>query len=269
VVDFAVHERRFFFIPQYINKKRGNIMKEKDFYENLGNWDFSFINCEEERLTNWEFIDELKKIVNEDSKILDLGTGGGEKLLTYPVVKEIVGTDFSSKMIETANKNLLMSGRSDVIFKVMDNLNMNVEEDYFDVVTARNTITDMKEIYSCLKKGGYLLLHGVDKLDCWELKSLFGHGQGFEDVKPISLIDYENAFDAGFIDVELIPLHVREYYKTVYDLLALLYKTPILEDFDAKERKIDLYLLDKYVKSHISEKGIVLVRRYYGIVAKK
>lgn len=250
-------------------------MKEKDFYENLGNWDFSFIKREEERLTNWEFLDELEKLVNKDSVILDLGTGGGEKVLTYPVVHEIVATDFSEGMIETAKKNLELSGRSDVTFKVMDNLSMDVENDYFDVVTARNTVTDMKGIYSCLKKGGYLLLHGVDMLDCWELKRLFGRGQGFYDSKPISLIDYENALDAGFSDVELIPLHVREYYKTLDDLLALLYKTPILDDFSeidglvSEKKEIDLDLLNKYVDSHTNEKGIVLVRRYYGISAKK
>ena len=247
-------------------------MKEKDFYENLKDWDFSFISCEEERLTNWEFLDELEKLVNKDSVILDLGTGGGEKVLTYPVVREIVATDFSEGMIETAKMNLLDSGRNDVTFKVMDNLNMNVENDYFDVVTARNTVTDMKGIYACLKEGGYLLLHGVDKLDCWELKRLFGRGQGFYDPKPISLIDYENALDAGFCDVELVPLHVREYYKTIDDLLALLYKTPILDDFSdfvSERKEIDLDLLNKYVDSHVCDKGIVLVRRYYGISAKK
>lgn len=249
--------------------------KEYDFYEGLKNWDFSFIKREEERVTNWDFLEELKKLVNEDSKILDLGTGGGERVLSYPAAREIDATDFSEGMIETAKANLKNSGREDITFRVMDNLNMDVEDNYFDVVTARNTITDMNGIYACLKKDGHLLVHGVDMLDCWELKRLFGRGQGFNDSKPISLIDYENALYAGFHEVELIPLHVREYYKTLDDLLALLYKTPILDDFSevdgivSERKEIDLDLLNEYVDSHTNEKGIVLVRRYYGITAKK
>ena len=245
-------------------------MDELDFYNNINNWDFSMIKYTEEYLTDWDFYKLLKQNTNENSIVLDLGTGGGEKLLKYfPECKEILGTDFSEKMIKTANKNLKESGRKNISFKQMDNLNMDTPDNYFDVVVARHTCIDAEQIYKTLKPGGKLLLRGVDKLDCWGLKLLFERGQAFKDEKPISLIDYENILNAGFKSVELVPIHVREYYKTLNDLLALLYKTPILEDFDVEERKIDLDLLDKYVKSHTSEKGIVLVRRYYGIVAKK
>ena len=89
------------------------------------------------------------------------------------------------------------------------------------------------------------------------------------------MIDYENILDAGFKNVELIPIHVREYYKTKEDLLALLYKTPILSNFSEtqentiKEEMIDDDLINKYIKGHSTEKGIILIRRYYGIVAEK
>ena len=49
----------------------------------------------------------LKSHTNKESKILDLGTGGGEKVIGYfPECAEILATDFSEGMIETANKNL-------------------------------------------------------------------------------------------------------------------------------------------------------------------
>ena len=88
---------------------------EKDYYERIKDWDFSNFNIESEELTNWDMYEFLKNITNENSKILDLGTGGGEKLLAnFPQVKEILGTDYSEEMIETANKNLLLSGRENV-----------------------------------------------------------------------------------------------------------------------------------------------------------
>ena len=159
----------------------------------------------------------------------------------------------------------------------MDNLNMDTEENYFDIVTSRHTCIDAKQIYKTLKKGGKLIIRGVDKLDCWALKLMFNKGQAFNDIKPISQIDYENIINAGFKHVELIPIHTREYYKTKEDLLALLLKTPILEDFSEvsnnnnieENRTIDMEILDKYIADNKSEKGILLIRRYYGIVAEK
>lgn len=253
-------------------------MKELDFYEKIKNWDFSMINCTEESLTNWHLYENLKANTDINSKILDLGTGGGEKVLEYfPECKEIIATDFSQEMINTANENLKKSGKSNVVFRKMDNLKMDTPDDYFDVVVARHTCTDPKQIYNTLKEGGKLLIRGVDKLDCWNLKMLFKKGQAYNDVKPISLIDYENIINAGFKHVELVPIHIREFYKTKEDLLALLLKTPILQDFSEEkentnlenENIIDEELLDKYIAENTFEEGILLIRRYYGITATK
>ena len=146
---------------------------------------------------------------------------------------------------------------------------------YFDLVTARYTIIDPQQIYKTLNKGGQLVIRGVDKLDCWSLKRMFKRGQAYHDIKPIILIDYEAIMDAGFKEVELIPLHVIEYYKTKKDLYALLVKTPILDDFSEKSfneyerRTIEKEMFEKYVKQNTTEKGIKLIRRYYGIIGKK
>ena len=83
---------------------------KKDFYDKIGNWDFSEIKCEVESITEWDFYEKIKENTNEKSLCLDLGTGGGEKVLkNYPKVKTIIGIDYSKEMIKTANKNLLKS----------------------------------------------------------------------------------------------------------------------------------------------------------------
>ena len=252
---------------------------ELKYYEEVKDWDFSKFEIETESLTNWDLYEILKKITNKDSRILDLGTGGGEKVIEFfPDCAEILATDFSSAMIETANKNLEKCGRSNITFRLMDNLSMDVPNDYFDVVVARNTVTDPKQIIKCLKKGGYLLLHGVDKDDCWSLKMLFEKGQGYNDTKPISIIDYENIIKAGFHDVELVPIHEREYFKKEYLFKAFLRKVPILDDFSEEEQNhelshyvddIDDEKLDYYIKENTENGKIKLLRRYYGITARK
>ena len=241
--------------------------KEYKFYNNLKNWDFSQIKYEEHYLTQWDMYDILRKNSNSQSKILDLGTGGGEKVLQqFPEALEILATDFSEEMIKTANYNLSISGKTNITFRQMDNLNMDTPNDYFDLVVARHTCIDAKQIYNTLKPKGMLILRGVDKLDCWQLKRLFGRGQDYNAPIPISVIDYENILNAGFRKVELVPIHVREYYKSKEDLIALLLKTPILNAFSESN---DLRKLDEYIESNTTDKGILLIRRYYGITAIK
>ena len=256
-------------------------MKQKNelkYYEEIKDWDFAKFEIETESLTNWNLYEILNKLANKESKILDLGTGGGEKVLkSFPECKEILGTDYSEAMINTANKNLINSGRKNITFRLMDNLNMDVPDNYFNIVVARNTITDPKQIYKCLKPNGYLLIHGVDKEDCWSLKILFKRGQGYNDIKPISIIDYENVLNAGFKDVELIPIHKREYFKNELLFKAFLKKVPIIDDFNEESQDnkdyytddLDENILNEYIKNNTYNGKIRLLRRYYGIIAKK
>ena len=202
---------------------------------------------------------------------------------TYELVlpteeEEIIAGDLSKEMINTAKENLAKSGRTDVKFEIIDNLHLeNLPKNYFDVVVARHTVTDPKQIYEVLKPNGYLLIRGVDKYDCHELKKIFGLGQAFNDITPISIIDYENVLDAKFRDVELVPIHEREYFKNEDLLYKFLLKVPILSDFseengdiqDFIKKSLDKEKLDLYVSKNTYPKGIRLLRRYYGIVAKK
>ena len=232
-----------------------NKENELNYYEKIKEWNFDKFQIESKTLTNWNLFKLIKKYSNKDSKILDLGTGGGEKLLKYfPKVNEILGTDFSKEMIDTANKNLLKSRRKNISFRI-----------------------NPKQIFKCLKKGGYLFIHGVDQHDCYSLKLLFGKGQAFNDLKPISIIDYEKVLEAGFKDVELVPIHTIEFFKNKSLLKQFLLKVPIIDNFSEESGFVKDYLsneienekLDKYIEENSYNGKIKLTRRYYGIIAKK
>lgn len=234
-----------------------------EYYEELSNWDFDRFEIETESLTGWDLYALLRQYVKPDSRVLDLGTGGGEKLLlNYPDCAEILGTDYSPAMIETARKNLAKSGRTGITFKVMNNLEMDVPDDHFDVVVARHTVTDPAQIFKCLKPGGHLLIRGVDKYDCWGLKRICGGGQGFDDPVPVSIVDYERLLDAGFSDVELVPIHEREFFRNADEFRAFLEMVPILDSVDEK-------LVKKYVDENTFDGKIRLIRRYYGVTGRK
>lgn len=244
---------------------------ELKYYEELGNWDFSKIKYETEKMNDWNFYEEIKKHTNGESVCLDLGTGGGERVLSkYPKVGMIIATDFSKEMIKTAKENQKKYLNNNIKFEQMDNLNMIFSNDMFDLVSARHTIINAKQIYNCLKENGVLVIEGVDKKDCWELKEVFGRGQAYNDEIAVSDKDYEDIEEAGFRNIEKIEILENEYYETEEDLLALLLKTPILDEFSSEDKQvIEKDLFNEYVRKYKTEKGILLKRRLYGIVAQK
>ena len=250
---------------------------ELKYYEKIGNWDFSKIKCKTEKLTDWDFYKKIKENTNEKSLCLDLGTGGGEKVLkNYPNVGMIIATDFSKEMLKTAKLNLKSYPDKKVKFVYMDNLKMNFPKETFDLISARHTVIEAKQIYDCLAEDGVLVVEGIDKKDCWEIKELFGRGQSYNDKISISEKDYMDLKKAGFTKIEKVEILENEYYETKDDLMALLLKTPILDNFSELKNEnfehkpvIEKELFNEYVKRYSTEKGILLKRVLYGIVAKK
>ena len=250
---------------------------ELKYYERIGNWDFSQIKCKTENLTNWDLYEKIRENSNEKSLCLDLGTGGGEKVLkNYPDVGMVIATDFSEEMIKTAKENAKKYPNKRVKFTKMNNLEMTFPKETFDLISARHTIINAKQVYDCLVTGGAIIIRGVDQKDCWEIKEIFGRGQAYNDEIAISEKDYLDLKEAGFRNVEKVEILQNEYYETEDDLMALLLKTPILDDFSETSGEefehrtiVERNLFDEYVKKYKTEKGILLKRVLYGIVAKK
>lgn len=247
--------------------------EELKYYSSLANWDFTQINYKEEILTDWNFFDCIKRHTNETSLCLDIGTGGGEKVLNeYPCVGMVIGTDFSKNMINTAKENVKKYPKKKVKFCEMNSFKMNFPNNLFNLVSARHTKIDAKQIYKILAENGVLVIEGIDQKDCWNLKEIFKRGQGYRDKKSISEKDYEDVINAGFSKIERAEILINEYYETEDDLMKLILKTPIIYDFIANENRcelVDIDLFNEYVKKFKTNKGILLKRALYGIVAKK
>lgn len=188
----------------------------------------------------------------------------------------IIATDFSEEMIKTAKENAKSYSKKRVKFTKMNNLEMNFPRETFDLISARHTIINAKQIYNCLVFEGIIVIKGIDKKDCLGIKELFGRGQSCDNEISISEKDYLDLKEAGFKNIKKIEILQNEYYETEDDLMALLLKTPILNDFseikceEFKHREIiEKDLFDKYVKRYKTAQGILLKRVLYGIVAQK
>ena len=250
---------------------------ELKYYEEIGNWDFSQIKYSTEKITDWDFYEKINENTNENSLCLDLGTGGGEKVLTrYPNVGMIIATDFSNTMIETAKQNAKKHPNKKVKFAYMDSMNMSFPSGMFDLISVRHTVMNAKQIYEVLADDGVVIIEGIDKKDCWELKEVFKRGQAYKDKISIAEKDYNDLREAGFTKIEKVEIYENEYYETAEDLMALLLKVPILDDFSEINNEsfthrtgIEKDLFVEYVNKNTTEKGVLLKRVLYGIIAKK
>ena len=68
---------------------------------------------------------------------------------------------------------------------------------------------------------------------------------------------------AGFTDVELVPIHTREYYRDAETLKAFLRVVPILDHMP------EASVLDGYISRNTYSGRVRLIRRFYGITARK
>jgi ubiquinone/menaquinone biosynthesis C-methylase UbiE len=125
-------------------------------------------------------IDLILGQLNDNDEVLDVGCGNGFATAIFSEkVKNIVGIDFSSEMIDQANVKLTQEqgNKNNISFQQMDVLNLSYPEGTFDVVISERCLINLRtweeqqkamlEIKRVLKTGGrYLMIEGTsDGLD--------------------------------------------------------------------------------------------------------
>ena len=242
---------------------------EKEFYNKIGNligWDFSKMKYELVDNSSFKYFDEINNLITDKSIVLDIGTGGGEKLtdLISDNCLLKIGTDFSKEMIKVAK----MKNKSNKIrFFEMDSKLLNFPDKFFDIICARHTPFNFKEVFRLLNDNGTFISEQIDEDDCKKLKELFGRGQGYN--VEIKLIDRmkEEARQQKLKNVEFYEILQQEYYKTEEDILFLLRNTPIIPNFG--EEINDYQKFNEYVRNNKTNRGILLERKLFGITMKK
>jgi len=111
--------------------------------------------------TKWrnKFILPLK------GKILEVGIGTGKNIGYYNKEAEVVGIDFSEKMLQIAKEKLVKSGKRNITLKQRDVENLKFKDNSFDYVVTTcvfcsvpNPTKGLEEIRRVLKPTGKLIM---------------------------------------------------------------------------------------------------------------
>ncbi len=236
-------------------------MDYRELYEKVGSvvgWDFSKIEKRKKVVgKKWDFLEIAKGYVTDETVLLDIGTGGGEKLLEIAKrAKKACGIDHQQSMIDAANRNLAESKMLNVEFKLADAKSLPFTDGYFDVVMCRHASFYAQQVYRVMKPNGVFLTQQVyAEKDAINIKSIFGRGQGFSRENVADPIGkYVRELESvGFEVLREDTYDAMEYYADMADLIFLLRNTPIIPNFDIdKDRKC----LEEIERKYKTDDGI-------------
>ncbi|MGN7415992.1 class I SAM-dependent methyltransferase [Paenibacillus sp. SAF-068] len=242
------------------------------FYERVGRangWNFSSMNVISEKI-GWNFYEEVVCHTRSSDLLLDIGTGGGEAILSIagePLL--LVGIDLAQEMIETAQRNLQTAGvHPNVRFLHMDAENLAFPKHFFNVVSSRHSGFSASEVFRVLAEGGIFLTQQVSEHDKSNIAEAFGRGQSL-GIQPGTLMErYKHELQtAGFHDIQAREYNVVEHYATPEDLMFLLTHAPIIPDFGKVETDFERF--QQFVREHYEEKGIRTNSARFMITARK
>lgn len=250
-------------------------MFTNDDYKNLYNkvgkrigWNFSHLKTIEEG-QGWDFFQEVLKKAKPDSSLLDIGTGGGERVLKIAqYFASVYGIDHSPSMVSTANENLRKTKLDNIKFSLMDSSNLDFPDNSFDIVTDRHCDFNSSEVFRVLKKGGYFFTQQVSEGDQINIKKAFGRGQAY-GVKDETLKNkyLKQLNKLGFTKIEAFDYNSKLIYRTDKDYIFHLRYTPTIPEFGKK--KYDFEILKKFIEKNKTERGIETNSKRFMIIAIK
>ncbi|NNN07898.1 MAG: class I SAM-dependent methyltransferase, partial [Acidimicrobiaceae bacterium] len=136
------------FQPRYSETELHQIAEQVG--ERVG-WDFSTMRTLREPVP-WDYITVVRDYLQPTDSVVDLGTGGGERLLELQNdASALLGIDLDEEMIGRAR---ILAGEkcpSHVQFEVGTDMNLNRE---FDVVLNRHAPFDPQVVKELLVDGG-------------------------------------------------------------------------------------------------------------------
>lgn len=208
----------------YIKLKEYWIREEQHSFKG---WNFSYIDdrTEEETLP-WDYDKIVREYLNPNSKLLDMGTGGGEYLLTlnHPYCNTFA-TEAYEPNFELCKNTLKPLGIE--VRQVFKDSYLPFEDEMFHIIINRHEAFDISEVYRLLKPNGVFITQQVGGLNNKELSKILLNDFKEETSSDHTLkINIELLTNKGFTIIKS-----DEYFPKLkfFDVGALVYFAKIIQ----------------------------------------
>lgn len=190
-------------------------------------WDFSHLHnrWEGEQLP-WDYEQILRQYLKPEHQLLDMGTGGGEFLLSlnHPASHCSV-TEGWQPNVELCRQRLEPLGIC--VRKIDDPKHVPYPDEAFDLVINRHEAYDLNEVYRILKPGGMFVTQQVGGRNDDDLSEKLGC---YRDSYDLDTFDLHHAMEAAVKAGFMVEQGFESFTPIkFYDLGALVYFAHIIE----------------------------------------
>lgn len=239
-------------------------------------WDFSFMKDERDPVP-WDYESVVRQFLRPDDWVLDIGTGGGERLRSLAdAYGSAVGIDIDPDMIEVAMEATPMALRHRISFEVMAAESLRFEPASFAVVLNRHAPFEVGQVVRVLRPGGYFITQQVGRRNMqavfeafgWESSGAFWdeyrrlRGKGASGVEHVIAEFHE----AGCTVVACGSYDVSYYVEDVASFLYGLQSVPLPEPFDFDRHES---IVQALIDQNQTERGIVSNEHRDLLIVKK
>ncbi|MFP1601679.1 class I SAM-dependent methyltransferase [Microbacterium sp. 2216-1] len=214
----------------------------------------------------WDFERDCRSAMVRARQIVDLGTGGGERLLDLVGTdgiagKSIIATEGWESNVAVAQQALAPRGITVVRYDSEHDARMPLADSSLDLVMSRHESIDPQEISRVLAPGGRLLTQQVDGRDAEEIHEWFDEPFEYPHVTSRRFV---NDIEAAGLRVDVVDdWHGTMEFENVTALITYLALTPWdAPNFSVSDHEAKLVALDE-------DRPIKVTQRRFRVYATK
>jgi SAM-dependent methyltransferase len=222
-------------------------------------WDFSRMKTLREPVP-WEYDDVVARYVRRSDDVLDVGTGGGERLSRLAgLFSRGLGIDIDPEMVRLAEQQ---SAASNLNFRVCSARLETIAEP-FPIILNRHAELDLGAIREHLKAGGYLITQQVGERNMACVRAALGLPEGRAAITP-KRIESSGLQLVAFCeyDVEYVVLDIESL---VFWLTGL---DGLHADIDGAAAVASATALNKILAANVDERGFHTNEHRYLAIAR-
>jgi len=247
-----------------VNDYRKEQLKEiSDSVGERRGWDFSELHADQDP-SPWDYLAIVRRYLRPTSRVLDIGTGGGEAFLkTADSFGFGVGIDNDPGMMKVARENLPTSLADRVSFRVMSAEKLDFPAASFDIVLNRHAPIFIEEISRVLQANGLFITQQVGGRNTQNVFEVFGWGSNGEywtthwerkGVETPSIIfACRQADKLGFQIIARAEWNIPYYFLDVESFIFWLKAAPLPERFDPEKH---WELFNTFISRYTTSRGI-------------